>query len=101
MVDVSGTEARERWCMVAEQRDGMIVSGCECGWPVTPCAKRPGTTQAFYEDGECVTFTDLVYDGDVVDIFRSAEAAEKGEGWARKMRVRQDSDLWWLETVDG
>ncbi len=57
---------------------------------------RPSTTRAM--DGDrSIYFTDLVYEGEVVDVYETMEQAEMDEGPHRKMRVCRDGDDWWLE----
>lgn len=59
---------------------------------------EPGTLRAMNGD-TTVTFTDYVDEGEVVDIYRTLEAAEAEEGPTRKMVVCRDEDDWWLEPV--
>ena len=66
--------------------------------PAAATVPLPSTTVAFL-DGRAIYFTDLVYDGDVVDVFDTFEQAEDDEGPHRKMRVRLDEDDWLLEAV--
>ncbi len=57
-------------------------------------------TQAFDPvKGSLITFTDLVYEGDVVDVYRTFEDAEEERGASVKMQVCRDEEDWWLETV--
>jgi hypothetical protein len=60
---------------------------------------RPTSTSALYEDGTTIYFNDLIHEGQEVDVFRTEKEAMAGEGWARRMRVRRDGDVWRLEAV--
>jgi hypothetical protein len=44
-----------------------------------------------------VYFTDLVCEGEIVDVYDTMEQAEADEGPHRKMRVCRDENDWWLE----
>jgi hypothetical protein len=55
------------------------------------------TTSALYHDGTTIYFNRCVAEGDPVDVFRAEREAMKGEGWVRRMVVRRDGDVWWLD----
>jgi hypothetical protein len=78
---------------VAELRDGeRVLAKLEN-------VGKPSTTSALYENGTAIYFNDLIHEGEEVDVFRTEAEAMAGEGWARRMRVRRDGDVWWLEAV--
>lgn len=58
--------------------------------PVAVGAALSGTTTAALDGNRVVYFTDVVRDGEVVDVYETFEQAEADEGPCRKMRVYLD-----------
>lgn len=64
-------------------------------------AMRKGTLSALDGDGGEVTFTDYVYEGDVVDVYRTFEDAEEERGSFERRLVCREEDEWWLDSPSG